>query len=58
MKEKSKGVQAKHTERVKSLYEKLSALFPQRSTMQKKSMQRKHKLKELSNAIIHIIGVN
>ena len=58
MQDRSKGMQAKCGERVKMLCKQLPALFPQRITIQIKSMQRKYELKELSNVIIYVVRVN
>ena len=52
MKDKAKGTQVKQADRVERLCKQLPVLFPQRSTIQKKSMQMKLELTELSNVII------
>ena len=56
--DKTKETQAKCAERVERLHEQLHVLFPQRSTIQTKSMQKKQELTELSNVIIYVVSVN
>ena len=55
MQDKAKGTHAKYAKRVQRLHKQLPALFPQRSTMQTKSMQRTHELTELSNVNVYIV---
>ena len=53
--DKAKRTQAKHAEWVERSCKQLPVLFLQRIAMQKKSMQMKYELIELSNVIIYVV---